>query len=249
MVAFGTITTALAFTAATLPSAFAGVQPIDFSDNYVQPGEIKPVYQSHGYQFEHFNLLGGVLDLTGNLLHDVGVTVGGLLGGLLGGKKTITKYGHGVAIIGGPNHYAPGRVHHTSQKPFNFLGLEVLCCAADMSKGCDPLDCRVKITGFDKPQGGKKIYDHDFYIPRSGNNGKAPIDIDATLDGYINLGVVGIDLSSIIVDIEALDLIDVDVNTKKKNHGRYSYKSLSQSPNTGILGTGLIINLDLIAKL
>ncbi|RVD80369.1 uncharacterized protein DFL_008266 [Arthrobotrys flagrans] len=240
MVAFGTISTALAFTAAALPATLAGVRPVDFSDNYVNPGEIKPLYESHGYKFEHFDLLGGVLDATGNLVHDILATVGSLLSG---GKKT--KYGHGVGIVGGYDQYKPGRIHHSSQKPFNILGLKALCCASDISKICDPVDCRIKLTGYNKPEGGKKIYDHEFYIPKSSQNGKAPVDIDATLDGIVNLGVIGIDLSAIIIDIELLDLVDVDVNTKKKNRGRYSYKSRSQSPSNGLLGLGLLVDLDL----
>ncbi|KAK6356685.1 hypothetical protein TWF718_001027 [Orbilia javanica] len=243
MVAFGTISTALAFTAVALPAALAGSPvPVDFSDNYVQPGEIKPLYESHGYKFEHFDLLGGVLDVTGNLVHDLLATVGHILGG---GKKT--KYGHGVGIIGGSDgDYNPGRVYHSSQKPFNILGLKALCCASNVSKRCDPVDCKIVLSGYDKPEGGKKIYDHEFYIPKSSHNGKAPIDIDATLDGHINLGVVGIDLSALVVDIQILELADIDINTNKKQRGRYSYKSRSQSPNhRGLLGLGLIVDLDL----
>ncbi|KAK6517140.1 hypothetical protein TWF506_007016 [Arthrobotrys conoides] len=241
MVAFGTISTALAFTAAALPAALAGVQPIDFSDNYVQPGEIRPLYESHGYTFEHFDIIGGLLDTTGHLVHDLLATVGNILGG---GRRT--KYGHGVGIVGGYDQFKPGRIHHSSGNPFNILGLKTLCCAADISRRCDPVDCRVKLSGYDKPEGGKKIYDHEFYVPKSSHRGKAPVDLDATLDGVINLGAIGIPLSSIVIDIDILDIIDIDVNTDKKHRGRYSYKSRSHSHNNrGLLGLGLLVDLDL----
>ncbi|KAK6533921.1 hypothetical protein TWF281_005265 [Arthrobotrys megalospora] len=244
MVAFNTISTALAFTAVALPAALAGGKTVDFSDNYVQPGEIKPLYQSHGYQFEHFDLLGGVIDSAGNLVEDLLSTLG-----LLGSKKY--KYGHGVSIVGGYDQYNPGRVYHSSGKPFKVLGLKALCCASDMSKGCNRLDCKIRLSGYDKPQGGKKIYDHEFYVPKSYSKGRdnAPIDIDVQLDGSINLGIVDIDLSALVVDIDILDIADVDVNNKKRHRGRYSYKSRSQSRNdNGLLGLGLVVDIDLDVK-
>ncbi|KAK6333859.1 hypothetical protein TWF730_004041 [Orbilia blumenaviensis] len=241
MVAIQAISTALAFTAVTLPVALAGARTVDFSDNYVQPGEIKPLYSSHGYQFEHFDLIGGVLDAAGNIVEDLLTTLG-----LRGGKKY--KYGHGVGIVGGYDGYKPGRIYHSSKKPFNILGLKALCCAGDISNRCEVVDCKIKLSGYDKPQGGKKIYDHEFYIPSSYNkgHGNAPIDIDATVDGVVNLGRHNTALHGLEVHIEILDLIDVDINTKQKHRGRYSYKSRSQNPRTsGLLGLGLLVDADI----
>ncbi|KAF3281617.1 hypothetical protein TWF970_002173 [Orbilia oligospora] len=195
MVAFGTISTALAFTAAALPVALAGIQPIDFSDNYVKPGEIRPLYESHGYTFEHFDLIGGLLDTTGNLVYDLLATVGDILGG--------------------------GR-----------------------TRRCDPVDCKIKISGYDKPEGGRKIYDHEFYIPKSSHRGRAPVYLDATRDGIATHGVPGQYLSSMNIDV---DFLDTTGNGADKEHsGRYSYKSRSQSRNKrDPLGLGLVIDLNL----
>ncbi|KAF3311639.1 hypothetical protein TWF173_008258 [Orbilia oligospora] len=217
MVAFGTISTALAFTAAALPVALAGIQPIDFSDNYVKPGEIRPLYESHGYTFEHFDLIGGLLDTTGNLVYDLLATVGDILS---------------------------GRIHHTSGKPFNILGLKTLCCAPHISRRCDPVDCKIKISGYDKPEGGRKVYDHEFYIPKSSHRGRAPVYLDATRDGIATHGVPGQYLSSMNIDV---DFLDTTGNGADKEHsGRYSYKSRSQSRNKrDPLGLGLVIDLNL----
>ncbi|KAF3199861.1 hypothetical protein TWF106_003538 [Orbilia oligospora] len=239
MVAFGTISTALAFTAAALPVALAGIQPIDFSDNYVKPGEIRPLYESHGYTFEHFDLIGGLLDTTGHLVYDLLATVGDILGG--GGR---TRYGHGVGIIGGYDQYKLGRIHHSSGKPFNILGLKTLCCAPHISRRCDPVDCRIKISGYDKPEGGRKVYDHEFYIPKSSHRGRAPVYLDTIHDGIATRGVPGQDLSSILIDIDFLDTVDNGAD--KRHSGRYSYKSRSQSRNNrDLLGLGLLVDLDL----
>jgi hypothetical protein len=239
MVAFRALSAALAVAAVAQPVLATG-KYVDFSDNYVSPGQIKPLTKSHGYQFECFDLLGGVLDTAGNLLVDVLAT----LGVVLGGKKT--TYGHPISIVGGyDGHYnQPGRIYHQSGKPFKPLALKALCCAANFEKNCDILDCHISLSGYDKKTGGNKIYQHDFYVPKSYNKGKttAPIDLDVTLDGYVSLGAVGLDLSALVIDIELLDLVDIDVNTKEKHRGRYSYKP-SHAP--GVSGIGALIDIDL----
>ncbi|KAJ6258491.1 hypothetical protein Dda_6533 [Drechslerella dactyloides] len=245
MVAFRAISTALAVAAVAQPFG-ALAKSVDFADNYVQPGSIKPLTKSYGYQFENFDILGGVLNDVGEVVEDLLATLGAVLG-LNGHHYEKTKYGHGVGIVRGiDGHYnEPGRIYHSDGKNFNVHSLKALCCAADMSKKCEILDCHIKLSGYDKPVGGNKIYDHDFYVPKSYNSGNkdiAPIDIDVSLDGIVNLGVVGIDLSALVVDIELLDLVDIEVNTDKKHRGRYNYKPSHQH---GVLGLGLIIDIDL----
>ncbi|KAK6531660.1 hypothetical protein TWF694_002837 [Orbilia ellipsospora] len=243
MVSFKAISAALAVAAVAQP-VLATSSYVDFSDNYVSPGQIKPLSNSYGYRFDCFDLLGGVLDFTGNLIEDVLAT----LGAILGGKKV--KYGHPVGIIGGVgNHYkGPSRIYHSTGKPFQVLSLKALCCAADLSKKCNILDCRINLSGYDKQSGGNKIYDHDFYVPKSYNQGNkdvAPIDIDVTTDGILKLGVIGLDLNSVIVKVDLLDVLDVDVNTKP--HGHYSYPPLRSHQTTGvsaILDLNLALNVD-----
>ncbi|KAF3938994.1 hypothetical protein ABW19_dt0204411 [Dactylella cylindrospora] len=216
---------------AALPSVLATV---DFTDVPVKPNEIKPLDYSKGYKFENTDLIGGVLDAAGNIVEDLLVSLG------LGSKK----YGRGVGIIGGvDNHYGkPTRIYHSSGKPFHVLSLKALCCAANLSKHCNLLDCHIKLLGYDKPIGGNKIYDHDFYIPKPYPGKKTtPVDIDVELDGEINLGVVGIDLSGIEIDIELLDLAEVEVNGKPKRRGRYSYKPSKAN--------GILIDIDLDVKI
>ncbi|KAK6337764.1 hypothetical protein TWF696_001244 [Orbilia brochopaga] len=246
MVAFRAISSALAVAAVTAPFG-ALANNVDFSDNYVQPGYIQPLHKSHGYNFDHFDLLGGVVDAVGDVVEDVLATVGGVLSH--GHKQNKHKYGngHGVGIVGGvDNHYhQPGRIYHSSGKPFHILSLKALCCAADLSKKCHILDCHIKLRGYDKPNGGKKIYDHDFYVPKSyngHNKNVSPIDIDVGKDGILNLGDHKRGFRGVEIEIELLDLLKVEVDTKQKHRGRYSYKPSHQH---GVLGLGLIVGIDI----
>ncbi|KAF3923084.1 hypothetical protein ABW20_dc0106042 [Dactylellina cionopaga] len=243
MVAFRAISTALAVAAITQSSGvLATYSNVDFSDNYVSPGQIKPFTKSHGYRFDCFDLLGGVLDTAGNVVESLLAN----LGISLGGKPK--NYGHPVSIVGGyDNHYKqPSRIWHETGKPFNVLSLKALCCAADFSQRCNILDCHIKLTGYDKISGGNKIYDHDFYVPKNYNNGKdiAAIEINVLTDGVLNLGVLGHKLDSVVVEIQPLDILDIDVNTKenKQHHGHYNSQPRREH---GTKGVGLVLDIDL----
>ncbi|KAF3913493.1 hypothetical protein AA313_de0209485 [Arthrobotrys entomopaga] len=250
MVSFKAFSAALAVAAVAQP-VLATSSYVDFSDNQVSPGQIKALTRSHGYNFDCFDLLGGVLDSAGNIIEDVLATLGATLGGILHAPKK-TTYGHPVSIIGGiDNHYkGPSRIYHSSGKPFSVLSLQALCCSADFSKRCNILDCHIKLTGYDKHVGGNKIYDHDFYIPKSYNHGNkdvAPIDIDVATDGILNLGVIGLDLSSVVVDVELLDLLELNVNSPA--HGHYSYPPRRYHQTTGVpVLLGISLDLDVDAK-
>ncbi|EWC47243.1 hypothetical protein DRE_03362 [Drechslerella stenobrocha 248] len=235
MVAVRAITTALAI-ASVSQGVLANRNTINFADNYLKPGQVQPLTYSNGWQFQNIDLVGGVLDAAGNIVEALLATLGltghdGLLGGLLAYLRPPSRH-----------YQKPGRIYHSAGKPFNILSLKALCCAADLSKKCNVLDCHIKLTGFDKAVGGKKIYDHDFYVPKSYNHGKqlAPIDIDVNVDGILNLGVIGEILHALQIEINLLNIIDIDVNTGKKPRGRYAYKPHHAN---GVIGLPVILDV------
>ncbi|EPS41679.1 hypothetical protein H072_4440 [Dactylellina haptotyla CBS 200.50] len=244
MVAFRAISTALAVAAVAQPILATSYDNVDFSDNYVAPGQVKPLTYSHGYVFECFDLLGGVLNAAGDIIEDVLATLGGILGG---GKKP--SYGHGISIVGGiGGHYKrPGHIYHQSGKPFNVISLKALCCAADLSSKCNILDCHIKLTGYDKQTGGNKIYSHDFYVPKSYNKDAtiAAIDVDVNVDGIVTLGRPGLPLLSVDVEVDLLNDLKVDakVNTGR---GRYSYPPTGNYRDVAV---GSLLNIILDADL
>ncbi|KAF3921258.1 hypothetical protein ABW21_db0206136 [Orbilia brochopaga] len=255
MVAFRAISSALAVAAVTAPFG-ALANNVDFGDNNVKPGYIQPLTRSHGYNFEHFDLLGGAIDTTGNIAEDVLATLGGgrswnnWNGWSNGWNPKGHNYGHGVGIVGGlDDHYhQPSRIYHPTGKNFNIWSLKALCCAADLSKRCHILDCHIKLSGYNKHSGGKKVYDHDFYVPKSYNGRNKdvnPIDIDIKKDGIVNYGRPGMDLAAIVIDIELFDIADIKGNDQKRR-GRYSYKPSHQR---GVVGLGLVVDIDLDLKL